>query len=101
MTMVKLVAALAVAAGLTWTPIAAWGFTCPVVIKQAEEMITKAERGKPTADTRPFIDEAKKLVAEAKAHHEQAKTKRDHADAVRKAKFAIALAEEAVVLQGP
>ena len=99
--MAKLVAAMVVATGLTWTAIAAWGFTCPVVIRQAEEMITKAERGKPNAETRPFIDDAKKLLAEARAHHEQAKTKRDHAEAVRKAKFAIALAEEALVLQTP
>ncbi|MGH7311121.1 MAG: hypothetical protein ACREK6_20770 [Candidatus Rokuibacteriota bacterium] len=99
--MAKLVTALVVAAGLAWTALAAWAFTCPVVIRQAEEMITRAERGKPTAETRPFIDEAKKLLAEARAHHEKAKTKRDHVDAVRKAKFAIGLAESAVVLQGP
>lgn len=99
--MLRLVAAIVVATGVAWAAGSAWGFTCPVVLKQAEEMIAKAERGKPTADTRPFIDEAKKFLSEARTHHEQAKTKRDHADAVRKAKFAIALAEEAVVLQGP
>ena len=80
---------------------AAWAFTCPVVIKQAEDMIRKAEGGKVTADTKPLIEEAKKLVAEARAHHENAKTKRDHGDAVRKAKTAQAYAEEALVLQGP
>lgn len=48
---------------------AAGAFTCPVVIKQAEDRIRKAE------------------------------SKPDHADAVRKAKFAIALAGEAVVLR--
>src|SRR2546430_15399744 len=71
-----------------------WGFNCPVVIKQAEDMLKKAE-AKPNADTKPFIDESKKYLAEARAHHENAKTKRDHGDAVRKAKFALALAEEA------
>jgi hypothetical protein len=80
---------------------AAWAFTCPVVIKQAEDMIRKAEGGKVTADTKPLIEEAKKQVAEAKAHHETAKTKRDHGDAVRKAKVAAAFAEEAIVLQNP
>jgi hypothetical protein len=80
---------------------AAWAFTCPVVIKQAEDLIKKAEGGKVTADTRPLIEEAKKQVAEAKAHHERAKTKRDHGDAVRKAKVAAAYAEEAIVLQQP
>lgn len=78
----------------------AWGFNCPVVIKQAEDLIKKAE-AKATADTRPLVDEAKKQVAEAKAHHESAKTKRDHGDAVRKAKVAAAFAEEAITLQNP
>jgi hypothetical protein len=79
----------------------AWAFNCPVVMKQAEDLIKKAEAGKPNADTRPLIDEAKKLLAEAKAHHEGAKTKKDHAEAVRKAKTATAYAEEAVVLATP
>ena len=78
-----------------------WAFTCPVVIKQAEDLIKKAEGGKVTADTRPLIEEAKKQVAEARAHHETAKTKRDHGDAVRKARVAAAFAEEAIVLQQP
>jgi hypothetical protein len=80
---------------------AAWGFTCPVVIKQAEDLIRKAEAGKVTADTRPLIEEAKKQVAEARDHHDKARTKRDHADAVRKARVAAAYAEEAIVLQQP
>ena len=80
---------------------AAWAFTCPVVIKQAEDLIKKAESGKVTADTKPLIEEAKKQVAEAKAHHENAKTKRDHGDAVRKAKVAAAYAEEAITLTNP
>jgi azurin len=79
----------------------AWAFTCPVVIKQAEDLIRKAEAGKVSADTKPLIEEAKKQVAEAKAHHENAKTKRDHGDAVRKAKVAAAFAEEAITLQNP
>jgi hypothetical protein len=80
---------------------AALAFNCPVVIKQAEDLIKKAESGKVTADTKPLIEEAKKQVAEAKVHHETAKTKRDHGDAVRKAKVAAAYAEEAIVLQNP
>jgi hypothetical protein len=79
----------------------AWAFNCPVAIKQAEDLIKKAETGKPNADTRPLIDEAKKLVSEARAHHEGAKTKKDHGDAVRKAKTAAAYAEEAIVLATP
>ena len=76
-------------------------FNCPVVIKQAEDLIKKAEAGKPSAETRPLIDEAKKLLNEARAHHEGAKTKKDHGDAVRKAKTAAAYAEEAIVLATP
>jgi hypothetical protein len=79
----------------------AWAFTCPVVIKQAEDLIKKAEAGKVTAETKPLIDEAKKQLAEARAHHDTAKSKRDHGDAVRKAKVAAAYAEEAIVLQVP
>ena len=79
----------------------AWAFTCPVVIKQAEDLIKKAEAGKVTADTKPLIDEAKKQLAEARAHHDNAKTKRDHGEAVRKAKVAAAFAEEAIVRQVP
>jgi hypothetical protein len=75
-------------------------FTCPVHIKQAEDLVAKAEV-KVTPETRGLVDEAKKMLVEAKAHHEQAKGKRDHAAAVRKAKVASALAEEAVTLQSP
>ena len=80
---------------------AASAFNCPVVIKQAEDIIRKAEGGKVNADTKPLIEEAKKQLAEAKTHHESAKIKRDHGDAVRKAKVAAAYAEEAIVLQNP
>jgi hypothetical protein len=80
---------------------AAWAFNCPVVIKQAEDLIKKAEAGKVTADTKPLIEEAKKQLAEARAHHDHAKTKRDHGDAVRKAKVAAAFAEEAIILHNP
>ena len=79
----------------------AWAFNCPVVIKQAEDLIKKAETGKSNADTKPLLDEAKKQLAEARTHHETAKTKKDHGDAVRKAKVAAAFAEEAIVLQSP
>ncbi|HEX3179615.1 MAG TPA: hypothetical protein VHZ49_23295 [Methylomirabilota bacterium] len=91
---------LAVAAVAATTGVAS-AFNCPVVIKQAEDMIRKAEAAKPTADTRGLLDEAKKSLAEARAHHEGAKTKKDHGDAVRKAKIAAAYAEEALTLSAP
>ena len=76
-------------------------YNCPVQIKYAEDLIKKAEAGKLTPETKALLAEARKLVAEAKAHHEQAKDKKDHADSVRKAKFAQALAEEVLYLQLP
>ena len=78
----------------------AHAFNCPVVIMQAEELIKKAD-AKATNETRGLIDEARKLLVEARGHHDRAKTKRDHADAIRKAKTAAAFAEEAITLQTP
>src|SRR2546421_12862082 len=78
-----------------------WAFNCPVVIKQAEELVRKAEAGKLSPGTRPLLDEGKKQLAEARAHHENAKKKRDHGDAGREAKIAAAVAEEALVPQTP
>src|SRR5688572_28034934 len=97
----KLFARSVLTAALVLVAATAWAFNCPVVIKQAEELIKKAETGKSDADTKPLLDEAKKQLAEAKTHHETAKTKKDHGDAVRKAKVAAAFAEEAIVLQSP
>jgi hypothetical protein len=97
----KLLAKSVLTAALVIFAANAWAFNCPVVIKQAEDLIKKAETGKSNADTKPLLDEAKKQLAEAKTHHETAKTKKDHGDAVRKAKVAAAFAEEAIVLQSP
>jgi len=91
---------VAVVIALLAVALPAHAFNCPVVIMQAEELIKKAE-AKVTAETRGFVDEAKKMLVEARAHHQGAKTKRDHADAIRKAKIASALAEEAITLQSP
>jgi hypothetical protein len=98
---VRTLVAVVTAAFLLLTGSAAWAYTCPVVITQAEDLIKKAEAGKVTPETRQLIDEAKKLLGEARGHHEAAKSKRDHADAVRKARTAVAFAEEAIVLQSP
>ncbi len=97
--MTKLVVVLASLAVLVAVPVHA--FNCPVVIKQAEDLIRKAEAGKVSPETRPLLEEAKKQLAEAKAHHADAKVKRDHGDAVRKAKVAAAFAEEVIALQNP
>ena len=94
----KILTAL-VALVLIFTP-PAFAFNCPVVIMQAEDLIKKAE-ARATPETRGFVDEAKKLLVEARAHHETARGKRDHAEAIRKAKTAAAFAEEAITLQSP
>jgi predicted PurR-regulated permease PerM len=73
---------------------------CPLLIQRAEELIKKAERGKPSPEARALLEEARKLVGEARASHEGVKGKPDHADAIRKAKTAQALAEEAAGLAG-
>jgi hypothetical protein len=73
---------------------------CPLHIQRAEELIKKAERGKLPPEARSLLEEARKLVGEARASHEGAKGKPDHADAIRKAKTAQALAEEAAALAG-
>jgi hypothetical protein len=94
----KLLARSVLAAALVMFAAPAWAFNCPVVIKQAEDLIKKAGTGKSNADSKPLLDEAKKQLAEARMHHETAKAKKDHGDAVRKGKVAAAFAEEAIVL---
>jgi hypothetical protein len=98
--MIRLAVLAVVALGFLASGSPAHAFNCPVVIKQAEDLIKKAE-AKTTNETRGLVDEARKLLVEARGHHEGAKTKRDHADAIRKAKTAAAFAEEAITLQTP
>jgi hypothetical protein len=74
-------------------------YTCPVLIKQAQDAIARAERSRLAPEGRSLLEDAKSLVAEAQRHHQTAKTKRDHDDAVRKARTALGLAEEALKLQ--
>ena len=56
MTRIGIILVLAL---LVAVPTAAWAFNCPVVIKQAEDLIKKAEGGTVTAATKPLIEEAK------------------------------------------
>jgi hypothetical protein len=39
-----------------------WAYNCPVVIKQAEDSIKKAESGKVSPETRQLIEEAKTIL---------------------------------------
>jgi hypothetical protein len=53
------------------------------------------------AEPRRGSSSTKPKLRPGQAHHENAKTKRDHGDAVRKAKTAVAYADEAMILQNP
>jgi hypothetical protein len=95
--------ALAAAGLVAWTGLA-HAYSCPLVIKDAEETIAKAEASlakshspdKPGAER--ALAEARRMVGEARRDHETAKAKADHAASVRKGKTAKAFAEEALVL---
>ncbi|HEV8308465.1 MAG TPA: hypothetical protein VGW35_12425 [Methylomirabilota bacterium] len=92
---------------LVW---AAWvspahAYSCPILIKEADDAIARAEAviakassGEGRAAAERALAEAKRMVAEARRDHEGAKAKAGHAVAVRKAKIARAFAEEAQVL---
>ena len=94
------VAAIAVAAiASTASPVLAWN--CPVQIRAAEEAIKKAEAMKLPPEAKALLEESKKLVAQAKQHHTDAKNKIDHANAMWKAKAALAQAESAAAISTP
>lgn len=85
----------------------ALAYSCPILIKEADELIAKAQVAvtksaspdKPQAEQ--ALAEARRLVAEARKDHEGAKAKAHHATAVRKLRTAKAFAEEALVLSQP
>jgi hypothetical protein len=80
-------------------PVLAWN--CPVQIKAAEDAIKKAETMKLGPDARALVNQAKKLVEEARKHHRDADAKIDHANAIWKAKAALAQADAAAALSTP
>ena len=87
--------ALAVASG------AALAWNCPVQIKAAEDAIKKAEAMKLGPEAKGLVEDAKRLVAESTKHHTDAKAKIDHANAMWKAKAALAEAEAAAAISTP
>ena len=94
------ITALALAGALLLAPAStSLAYNCPVQIKLAEDMIARAEKGKMTAESQSLLAEARKLLGEARAHPEAAKAKKDHEEAIRKAKTAQGLADEAMKLQ--
>jgi peptidoglycan hydrolase CwlO-like protein len=84
-----------------------WAYECPARINEANEAIKKAEEALMNAksevkpELQALIDEAKNLVAEADAEHKSAATNRSarlHASSARKARMAVAIAQEAATL---
>ena len=91
--------ALVLLVALAWAaaPHPAAAYSCPLLIKEADDLIARAETAvhKSTAADRASAERA---LAEARKDHEGARAKADHAAAVRKAKIAKAYAEEAQIL---
>lgn len=85
--------------GLSLAPAHAWN--CGVQIRKAEEAIKTAEGMKLAPEAKALLDEAKKLVAESRKHHGDAKVKIDHANAIWKAKAALAQAEAVQAISTP
>ena len=85
--------------GVSLAPAHAWN--CGVQIRKAEEAIKTAEGMKLSPEAKALLDEAKKLVAESRKHHGDAKAKIDHANAIWKAKAALAQAEAVQAISTP
>ena len=79
----------------------ALGWNCPVHIKAAEDAIKRAEAMKLTPEAKALVEDAKRFLAESKKHHEDARVKIDHANAMWKAKAALAEAESAAAISTP
>ena len=82
-------------------PIPALAWNCPVQIKAAEDAIKRAGTMKLGPDAKGLIEQAKKFVEEARKDHREAKAKIDHANAIWKAKAALAQAEAAAAISAP
>ena len=93
MWIVALALACAVGPALAWN--------CPIQIKAAEDTIKRVETMKLGADAKSLIDQAKKLLEEARKHHSNASAKIDHANAMWKAKAALAQADAAAAMSTP
>ena len=94
--LLSVMSALALALVFGVSPALAWN--CPVQIKAAEDAIKRAETMKLGPDARALVNQAKKLVEEARRDHREAAAKIDHANAMWKAKAALAQADAAAAL---
>ena len=84
---------------LTMGSASAW--QCPVQWKAAEEAIKKAEGMKVAPEGKAMLEDAKRLIAEAKKHHNDGNTKVEHARSMWKAKAALAIAESVATISEP
>jgi len=101
MTTRSAVAAALVLAATAWTASPALAWNCPVQLRAAEDAIKKAEAMKLSPEAKALVEEARKLVAQSKAHHGDAHAKIDHANAMWKARAAQAQAEAAAAISTP
>ena len=83
---------------LTMGSASAW--QCPVQWKAAEEAIKKAEGMKVAPEGKAMLEDAKRLISEAKKHHD-GNTKVEHARSMWKAKAALAIAESVATISEP
>ena len=97
MVMVMAVATLVIA----WGVGPALGWQCPVQWKAAEEAIKKAESMNVPAEAKVMLEDAKRLIAEAKKHHTEGNTKVEHARSMYKAKSALAIGESVITISQP
>jgi hypothetical protein len=79
-------------------PALAW--KCPREWKTAEEAITRAEGLNLTPEAKGLLNDAKRLVAESKKHHD-GNTKFEHAQSMWKAKAAAAMADAVITISQP
>ena len=73
---------------------------CPREWKTAEEAIGKAETLNLTPEAKGLLNDAKRLVAESKKHHD-GNTKFEHAQSMWKAKAAAAMADAVITISQP
>jgi hypothetical protein len=79
----------------------AFGWNCPVQIRAAEDAIKRTEAMKLSPEAKALVEDAKRFLAESKKHHADARAKLDHANAMWKAKAALAEAESAAAISTP
>jgi hypothetical protein len=76
-------------------------FGCPVLIKSAEDSISRAGAMTLGPEARELLEQAKTTLAEAKKNQASARAKIDYANCMWKARTAQAQAEAAAAISSP